>query len=120
MIKQLDYIIFYKLLCIAFILLIILLVLSFILIYREYDYEKVSIYECGFLAIGNSREQMSIRFYIIAVLFLIFDVELLFIYPYVFVWHILSNVGLYILFIFYFALILGLIYEYTEKALDWH
>ena len=83
------------------------------------DPEKLSTYECGFEAFSDSRIQFDVRFYLVAILFIIFDLEIAFLFP----WAIsLSNIGLlgfYSMMIFLFTLTIGFIYEWKKGALEW-
>ena len=83
------------------------------------DPEKLSAYECGFEAFGNARSEFDVRFYLVAILFIIFDLEIAFLFP----WAIsLGNIGLLgfsSMMIFLFILTIGFIYEWKKGALDW-
>ena len=83
------------------------------------DPEKLSAYECGFEAFSDSRIQFDIRFYLVAILFIIFDLEIAFLFP----WAIsLGNIGLlgfYSMMLFLFTLTIGFIYEWKKGALEW-
>ena len=83
------------------------------------DPEKLSAYECGFEAFSDSRIQFDVRFYLVAILFIIFDLEIAFLFP----WAIsLGNIGLlgfYSMMIFLFTLTVGFIYEWKKGALEW-
>ena len=83
------------------------------------DPEKLSAYECGFEAFDNARIEFDVRFYLVAILFIIFDLEIAFLFP----WAIsLGNIGLlgfYSMMAFLFILTIGFIYEWKKGALDW-
>ena len=83
------------------------------------DSEKLSAYECGFEAFDDSRMEFDVRFYLVAILFIIFDLEIAFLFP----WAItLGNIGLLgfsSMMIFLFILTIGFIYEWKKGALDW-
>ena len=83
------------------------------------DPEKLSAYECGFEAFDDSRMEFDVRFYLVAILFIIFDLEIAFLFP----WAIsLSNIGLFgfwSMMIFLFILTIGFIYEWKKGALEW-
>ena len=107
-------------------LLIIALGLSGVFIAINYflspnnpDPEKLSAYECGFEPFNDSRMEFDVRFYLVAILFIIFDLEIAFLFP----WAIsLGKIGLlgYIsMMIFLFILTVGFIYEWKKGALDW-
>ena len=83
------------------------------------DPEKLSAYECGFEAFDNARVEFDVRFYLVAILFIIFDLEIAFLFP----WAIsLGNIGLlgfYSMMAFLFILTIGFIYEWKKGALEW-
>ena len=83
------------------------------------DPEKLSAYECGFEAFDNARIEFDVRFYLVAILFIIFDLEIAFLFP----WAIsLGNIGLlgfYSMMAFLFILTVGFIYEWKKGALEW-
>lgn len=76
------------------------------------DIEKISIYECGFNPFKNTREPINIKYYIISILFIIFDIEILYLFPWVFSFIYLNIFGFLIMFIFLLILILIYIYEW--------
>ena len=83
------------------------------------DPEKLSAYECGFEPFNDSRMEFDVRFYLVAILFIIFDLEIAFLFP----WAIsLGEIGFYGFFsmmLFLFILTVGFIYEWKKGALDW-
>ncbi len=83
------------------------------------DPEKVSPYECGFEAFDDARTRFDIRFYLVTLLFIIFDVEIIFLFP----WAIaLGDIGLYgfwAMMLFLLILTIGFIYEWRKGALEW-
>ena len=83
------------------------------------DAEKLSTYECGFEPFNDSRMEFDVRFYLVAILFIIFDLEIAFLFP----WAIsLGTIGLFgfiSMMIFLFILTIGFIYEWKKGALDW-
>ena len=83
------------------------------------DPEKLSAYECGFEPFEDSRMEFDVRFYLVAILFIIFDLEIAFLFP----WAVsLGQIGIYGFFsmmIFLFILTIGFIYEWKKGALDW-
>ena len=95
------------------------IVLNFIFSPKNPDPEKLSAYECGFEAFSDSRIEFDVRFYLVAILFIIFDLEIAFLFP----WAIsLGNIGLLgfsSMMIFLFILTIGFIYEWKKGALDW-
>ncbi|PPR31264.1 MAG: NAD(P)H-quinone oxidoreductase subunit 3 [Alphaproteobacteria bacterium MarineAlpha9_Bin2] len=83
------------------------------------DDEKLSPYECGFEPFEDARVKFDVRFYLIAILFIIFDLEIAFLFP----WSVaLSDIGLYgfiSMMVFLFLLIVGFVYEWKKGALEW-
>ena len=106
-------------LAIALILSLGFLILNFAFSPNNPDPEKLSAYECGFEPFNDSRMEFDIRFYLVAILFIIFDLEIAFLFP----WAItLGNLGLFGFFsmmLFLFILTIGFIYEWKKGALDW-
>ena len=95
------------------------IILNFLFSPKNPDPEKLSAYECGFEAFGDSRMEFDVRFYLVAILFIIFDLEIAFLFP----WAIsLGNIGIlgfWSMMIFLFVLTIGFIYEWKKGALDW-
>ena len=95
------------------------IILNFLFSPKNPDSEKLSAYECGFEAFGDSRLEFDVRFYLVAILFIIFDLEIAFLFP----WAIsLGQIGFYgfiSMMIFLFILTIGFIYEWKKGALDW-
>lgn len=78
-----EYIIIFKYFCFALFLGFVLFALSFFFVYQSPDSEKLSTYECGFNPWGDARSKFEIRFYIVAILFIIFDLEIIFLFPWI-------------------------------------
>ena len=95
------------------------IVLNFVFSPKNPDPEKLSAYECGFEPFNDSRMEFDVRFYLVAILFIIFDLEIAFLFP----WAIsLGTIWLYgylSMLIFLFILTIGFIYEWKKGALDW-
>ncbi len=81
--------------------------------------EKLTSYECGEEAIGSAWIQFNIRFYVVALIFIIFDVEILFLFPWTTVFKQLGPYALYVAMIFVTVLIVGLVYEWAKGYIDW-
>lgn len=106
---------------IVFLLIGLLLCLvSFLFIYQQPRAAKISAYECGFNPFGDARNKFEIRYYIVALLFIIFDLELLFLFPWIISIGGLTQEGILYMIFFLFVLTLGFIYEWKEGALDWN
>ena len=114
-----DYLSIIFFLVIALGLSLSFIVLNFIFSPKKPDPEKLSAYECGFEAFDDSRMEFDVRFYLVAILFIIFDLEIAFLFP----WAVsLGNIGLMgflSMMIFLFILTVGFIYEWKKGALDW-
>ena len=104
---------------IATALAIVILLASFIVARQRPDSEKVSPYECGFAPFNDARRQFDVRFYLVAILFIIFDLEVAFLFP----WAIsLSSIGIFgfcSMLLFLVILTVGFIYEWKKGALEW-
>ncbi len=76
-------------------------------------------YECGFEAFENARMKFDVRYYLVAILFIIFDLEIAFLFPWAVVLDSLGMVGLLAMFVFLAILVVGFIYEWKKGALEW-
>jgi len=83
------------------------------------DTEKDSPYECGFEAFEDSRMQFDVRYYLVAILFIIFDLEIAFLFPWAVVLEDLGAAGFLAMAIFLAVLVVGFIYEWKKGALQW-
>ena len=115
-----EYIYILKFLLIFILIGFLLFFLSFLLVYQKPNNEKISSYECGFNPFSDARNKFEIRYYLISILFIIFDLELLFLFPWVICFNNLSIEGILSMIFFLFLLTIGFIYEWYEGALDWN
>ena len=81
--------------------------------------EKSAPYECGMPAVGDARERQSVKFYLVAMIFLLFDIEVAFLYPYAMAMRDLRWVGYFQILVFFLLLVAGYIYIWRKGALDW-
>ena len=95
------------------------IVLNFLFSPKNPDPEKLSAYECGFEAFSDSRMEFDVRFYLVAILFIIFDLEIAFLFPWAISLGNLGSLGFWSMMIFLFVLTIGFIYEWKKGALDW-
>ena len=95
------------------------IVLNFLFSPKNPDPEKLSAYECGFEAFGDSRMEFDVRFYLVAILFIIFDLEIAFLFPWAISLGNLGTLGFWSMMIFLFVLTIGFVYEWKKGALDW-
>lgn len=96
-----------------------LLIAPFIVAYKNPDPEKMSAYECGFNAFDDARMKFDIRFYLVAILFIIFDLEVAFLFPWAIAFGDLGVYGFWSMMIFLGVLTIGFIYEWKKGALEW-
>jgi len=92
---------------------------SYVLSNKQPDKEKVSAYECGFDAFGAPGRPFSVRFFLIGILFLIFDLEISFLFPWCVTYNLVSAFGFWTMMVFLTILTLGLIYEWIMGGLEW-
>lgn len=106
-------------LAIAVGLSLVMVIIPFIVAIRSPDKEKLSAYECGFEPFDDARHKFDVRFYLVAILFIIFDLEIAFLFP----WAVsLGKVGLFgfwSMMVFLAVLAVGFIYEWKKGGLDW-
>ena len=95
------------------------LVMSHFLGRRVYDPAKLGPYECGITPVGTARERFHTRFYLVAMLFIVFDIETVFLYPWAIVFKQLKIFGLIEMGVFVGILLIGLIYVWGKGALEW-
>jgi NADH-quinone oxidoreductase subunit A len=95
------------------------LAIGFILGPRRPDREKNSPYECGFEAFESARIKFDVRFYLVAILFILFDLEIAFLFPWAVVLKELGTFGLWTMVIFLAILVVGFVYEWKKGALEW-
>ena len=93
--------------------------LNFLLSPKKPDPEKLSAYECGFEAFSDSRMEFDVRFYLVAILFIIFDLEIAFLFPWAISLGNIGALGFWSMIIFLFVLTVGFVYEWKKGALDW-
>ena len=105
---------------ISFILGTLLFFLPTFIIYQDDYLDKISPYECGFNPFEESREPYDIQFYLVAVLFIIFDLEVSFLFPWSLFLVKSSFFSLFFVWLFLILLTLGFVYEWQKGALDWH
>jgi NADH-quinone oxidoreductase subunit A len=98
---------------------VVVIGLGFLLGPNRPDSEKLSQYECGFEAFEDSRMKFDVRYYLVAILFIIFDLEIAFLFPWAVVLDKIGIVGFWAMFIFLGILVVGFIYEWKKGALEW-
>ncbi|MEP2943834.1 MAG: NADH-quinone oxidoreductase subunit A [Hyphomicrobiales bacterium] len=98
---------------------IALLIAPFVVAYKAPDTEKLSAYECGFNAFDDARMKFDVRFYLVAILFIIFDLEVAFLFPWAVAFSDIGWFGFNSMMIFLGILTIGFIYEWKKGALEW-
>jgi len=114
-----DYIYIFTYLIISIILAVIIYTLSYLIAIQKADNEKVSPYECGFNPFDDARNEFEVRFYLVAILFIIFDLEISFLFPWAISLKCITWSGYLSMFIFLVILTIGFIYEWKKGALEW-
>jgi NADH-quinone oxidoreductase subunit A len=92
---------------------------AFVLAPSDPDSEKVSTYECGFNAFDDARMKFDVRFYLVAILFIIFDLEVAFLFPWIFPIFEGNIFAFWSMIVFLAVLTVGFLYEWRKGALDW-
>jgi NADH-quinone oxidoreductase subunit A len=98
---------------------LVLLIAPFIVAYKQPDQEKLSAYECGFDAFDDARMKFDVRFYLVAILFIIFDLEVAFLFPWAVAFGELGWFGFWSMMVFLGVLTIGFLYEWKKGALEW-
>ena len=96
-----------------------LLVAPFLVAYKKPDPEKLSAYECGFNAFDDARMKFDVRFYLVSILFIIFDLEVAFLFPWAVAFGKLGWLGFGSMMVFLGVLTIGFVYEWKKGALEW-
>ena len=104
---------------IALVLAIVFVLLPMILAPSAPDAEKLSAYECGFNAFEDARMKFDVRFYLVSILFIIFDLEVAFLFPWAVAFGDLGWYGFWSMMVFLGVLTIGFIYEWKKGALEW-
>ena len=114
-----DYLSILIFLIVALSLSVGFIVLNFLLSPKNPDPEKLSAYECGFEAFTDSRMEFDVRFYLVAILFIIFDLEIAFLFPWAISLGSIGSLGFWSMIIFLSILTIGFIYVWKKGALYW-
>jgi NADH-quinone oxidoreductase subunit A len=98
---------------------LVLLIAPFLVAFQQPDPEKLSAYECGFNAFDDARMQFDVRFYLVSLLFIIFDLEVAFLFPWAVAFREVGPFGFWSMMIFLAVLTVGFVYEWRKGALEW-
>lgn len=106
----------YFIICLLFVCF--LFFLSFFLVVRVHEVDKLSIYECGFNPFGDARKRIEVRFFLVSLIFIIFDLELMFLFPFLLILSKLYFFTLVICLYFFVVLVIGFVFELSNGSLD--
>ncbi len=95
------------------------LIMSYLFGVKNPNPRKLAPYECGMRPIGSPRERFSVKFYLVAMLFLLFDIEAVFLFPWAVVYRDLKLFGFFEMLLFIAAILAGYIYVWKKGALEW-
>ncbi|MFD2183072.1 NADH-quinone oxidoreductase subunit A [Rhodoplanes azumiensis] len=115
----LDYLPIVVFVAIAVVIVLGLMVAPFLIAYKNPDAEKLSAYECGFNAFDDARMKFDVRFYLISILFIIFDLEVAFLFPWAAAFGEIGSFGFWSMMVFLGVLTIGFVYEWKKGALEW-
>ncbi|PIO97740.1 NADH-quinone oxidoreductase subunit A 1 [uncultured Pleomorphomonas sp.] len=104
---------------VALVIGLALLVSPFLLAFKNPDPEKLSAYECGFNAFDDARMKFDVRFYLVSILFVIFDLEVAFLFPWAVAFKEVGLFGFWSMMVFLGVLTIGFAYEWKKGALEW-
>ena len=96
-----------------------IVLLSRLIGYRKPSRAKLSPYECGMLPVGDARQRFNVKFYLVAMLFILFDVEAVFLYPWAVILRQLKMFGFYEMLVYILVILVGFFYIWKKGALDW-
>ena len=114
-----DYLPIIVFLLVALVISVAFVAVNYLASPKNPDPEKLSAYECGFEAFDDSRMEFDVRFYLVAILFIIFDLEIAFLFPWAISLGSLGALGFWSMMIFLGILTIGFIYEWKKGALEW-
>jgi NADH:ubiquinone oxidoreductase subunit 3 (subunit A) len=116
---KIEYFILFIHFLVSIVLGIFILGLSYLLISQKPDLEKLSSYECGFDPFGDARNPFNIHFYLVGILFIIFDLEITYLFPWAATLEQTGSFGFWSMSFFLILLTIGFIYEWLKGALNW-
>jgi NADH-quinone oxidoreductase subunit A len=114
-----DYLPLVVFIAVALVIGLALLIAPFLVAFKQPDPEKLSAYECGFNAFDDARMKFEVRFYLVAILFIIFDLEVSFLFPWAVAFKSVGVFGFWSMMVFLGVLTIGFIYEWKKGALEW-
>jgi NADH-quinone oxidoreductase subunit A len=115
----LDYLPLVIFIGVALVIGLVLLAVPFVVAFSQPDPEKLSAYECGFNAFDDARMKFDVRYYLVAILFIIFDLEVSVLFPWAVSFRDIGHFGFWAMMVFLGVLTVGFIYEWRKGALEW-
>lgn len=119
MLTNFDYIYVLIFILVALILALVIYYLSYFLAPHKPDIEKESAYECGFDPFSDTRDPFDVRFYLVSILFIIFDLEVMFLFPWTLCYQQIGMSGYWLMMLFLLILTIGFVFEWSKGALEW-
>ena len=114
-----DYLPLVVFIALAALIGVALLVAPFFVAYRNPDAEKLSAYECGFNPFDDARMKFDVRFYLVSLLFIIFDLEVAYLFPFAAAFRDIGAFGFWSMIVFLAVLTIGFVYEWKKGGLEW-
>ena len=115
----LEYLNIFVYFCVSLGLAGVIIAGSMLLILRGGEVEKLAAYECGFHPFEDTRDKFDVRFYLVSILFIIFDLEIVFLFPWCLKFGEIGSLGYISMIFFIWVLLIGFLYEWKKGALDW-
>lgn len=116
---NIEYILIFGIILIVLLIACLFFGLSYILNNQDNNFSKLSSYECGFQPFEDSRQSFNIEFYLVGILFVIFDLEIVFLFPLCLCINLIGIFGVFWAWFFLICLTIGFIYEWMKGGLDW-
>lgn len=114
-----EYLMILSIIFVVFFIACLLLALSYFLNYQDSNFVKQSSYECGFQPFEDARQSFNVEFYLVGILFIIFDLEIVFLFPMCLSLNVIGFFGFFWIFFFLIILTVGFAYEWMKGALNW-
>lgn len=114
-----EYGVFVVFILLAFLISFVVFAISYFFVLKQYDLEKISAYECGFDPFEDTRKKFDVRFYLVAILFIVFDLEVTYLFPWSVVLNTVDLFGYVVMVVFLFLVTIGFVYEWLVGALEW-
>lgn len=114
---KLEYVFLAEFLIVSVLISFLLYFVSYFLISKDVYFDRNIAYECGFNAFSDARQPFEVRFYLVGLLFIVFDLEIIFLFPYIVIDLVYGN--FVVMSVFVLILFMGFIYEWLKKAIQW-